>query len=279
MKEKYIFVIIIVLNIFNIISSQTSFSLNEAIKGSLSDKSYSYFSLKLPELKTDESQFLLIEARRNVEQDFLDNIFSDPNIYISTTEMKPGPEKNTWSSIRFGDEIISINQNYVKTGSVFYISIYCEFKCNYILDAKLYKTYELKENKIYTISMIEDDVIKATFKSRKQFEKITINCVSYKMKPFRIFLAKNDPSSSNSLDSKPIFINGYSFSIQKGDDYYATSHQYEILIENKEFKQDLLFWIVYGDEDIELSELSPLFRSASPDSSNCYYFNRYSTSK
>ena len=273
MKAKNFYLLIVVLNLLNIIYSETTFSLDQVVKGSLPDKSYSYYTLQLSKLKPEVSEFLLIEARRNVEQDYLDNIFSDPNIYISTTEKKPGPEKNTWSSSKFGDEIISINRNYVKNDTAFYISIYCEFKCNYVLDAKIYKTYDMKENKVYTISMIEDDVIKATFRSRSQYERVKINCVSYKMRPFRIFLAKNDPSSSNTIDSKPIFTNGYSFLIKKGDEYYATNHNYEILIENKEFKQDLLFWITFNNEDIELSELSPLFGSASPDYSNCYYFS------
>ena len=79
----------------------------------------------------------------------------------------------------------------------------------------------MKEDKLYTVSMIEDDVIKASFKSRKSFNKIKISCVSTRMKPFRIFLAKKDPSSSNTLDSKPIFTNGYYFLIQKGEENYA----------------------------------------------------------
>ena len=265
-----LFIIFISLNIITPIP--TPFKLNDTIKGSLANKAYSYYSLILPDLDFDDSKFLLIEARRNEEQDLIDNVFSDPNIYISTTEENPGPNKNTWSSSRFGDEIISINQNYVRSGSMFFISIYCEFKCNYILDAKLYNNYLMKEDKLYTVSMIEDDVIKASFKSRKSFNKIKISCVSTRMKPFRIFLAKKDPSSSNTLDSKPIFTNGYYFLIQKGEENYATEQEYEILIENKEFKQDLLFWIIYDDEDIELSELSPLFGSANPDSGNCYYF-------
>ena len=158
--------IIFILSLLALYSSApTDLSLDTVIKGSLPDKTYTYYKLKLPVFNKDETKFLLIEARRNEEQDFLDNVFSDPNLYISTTEIYPGPNQNTWSSSRFGDEIISINQNFVKSGAIFYISIYCEFKCNYILDAKLYNNYELKEDKLYTISMIQDDVIKATFKT------------------------------------------------------------------------------------------------------------------
>ena len=266
--------IIFILSLLALYSSApTDLSLDTVIKGSLPDKTYTYYKLKLPVFNKDETKFLLIEARRNEEQDFLDNVFSDPNLYISTTEIYPGPNQNTWSSSRFGDEIISINQNFVKSGAIFYISIYCEFKCNYILDAKLYNNYELKEDKLYTISMIQDDVIKATFKTKKNFNSIKINCVSFRMKPFRIFLAKKDPSSSNTLPSNPIFINGYYFLIQKGDEYYEEEQNYEVLIENKEFKQDLLFWINYDNEDIQINELSPLFGNANANSGNCYSFN------
>ena len=275
MKTQYnLFISIFFLALLSIIySAPINLPLNEAIKGSLADKTYSYYKLKLPELEISDSKFLLIEARRNVDQDVIDNVFSNPNLFISSTEVYPSPDKNTWSSDRFGDEIISINEKHVKSGAIFYISIYCEFKCNYILDAKLYDNYQLKEDKIYTVSMIADDVLKGTFKSRKNFDILKVNCVSFKMKPFRIFLAKKDPSSSNTAPSSPIFTNGYYFLMKKGDPFYEVDQEYEILIENKGFKQDLLFWIQYDEEDIELSEMSPLFGVASPDFGNCYYFN------
>ena len=272
-NHNFILLSMFLLLLIQLISASPALiTLNEAYKGSLSDKTYSYIKLEIPEIDDSNSKFLLIEARRNVEQDFIDNIFSDPNLFISETETYPGPNKNTWSSSRFGDEIISINQKYVKTGAIFYISIYCEFICNFILDAKLYNNYQMREDMTYTISMIPDDVIKATFKSRKKFEELKFNCVSTKMKPFRIFLAKKDPSSSNTIRSNPIFINGYYFLIQKGDNNYQTEQEYEILIENKEFKQDLLFWISYDNEDTEITELSPNFNSASINSGNCYFF-------
>ena len=271
MNKSLLYVtLLIIFNLTNQLSED--FHLDEEVKSSLSDKSYKYYRIKLPELKSNTSQFLLFEARRNVDQDLLDNVFSDPNLYISLTEVYPGPTSNTWSSSRFGDEIISIDRKYVKSGAFFYVSIYCEFKCNFILDAKLYENYEFEEDKLYTLSMIPDDVIKITFKSRNNYELLKINCVSYKMKPFQIFLAKKEPSSSNTLPSNPIFLNGYYFTIKKGDKNYEVNHYYEVLIENKEYKQDLLFWITYDDEDTELSELSPLFGSVSANSANCFSF-------
>ena len=265
---------LIIMNLFNLTCQlPEDFTLNQEVKASLPDKSYGYYRIKLPNFKVNIPQFLLFEARRNVEQDLLDNIFSDPNLYISLTEIYPSPTSNTWSSSRFGDEIISIGQKYVNSGAFFYVSVYCEFKCNFILDAKLYDNYALREHKLYTLSMIPDDVIKITFRSRNNYNFLKVNCISAKMKPFQIFMAKKDPSSSNSFKSNPIFLNGYYFTIKKGDQNYATQEIYEVLIENKEYKQDLLFWITYDDDDTEISELSALFGTSSANSGNCYSFN------
>ena len=272
--QNNLFVLIFFLTLLNqIFSAPANLPIDEVVRGSLADKSYAYYKLKLPELESDGAKFFFFFLRRNVDQDVLDNVFSNPNLFISSTEVYPSSEKSTWSSDRFGDEIISINEKHVKSGAIFYIAIYCEFKCNYVLDAKLYKNYQLKEDKIYTVSMIADDVLKGNFKSRKNFDRLKVNCISSKMKPFRIFLAKKDPSSTNTAPSSPIFMNGYYFLMKKGDPFYEVDQEYELLIENKEYKQDLLFWIHYDDEDIELSELSPLFGVASPEYGNCYSFN------
>ena len=242
------------------------------ITKSLPDKTSSTYKMLIPEIDTNENKFLLIKARRNEEQDLLDNIFSDPNLYISSIYTTPDANHYTWSSSRFGDEIISIDLKYIKPNSYLYISVYCEFKCNFILEGKIYQKYELKENKIHTISLIRDDAIKIYFKSRKNYQKLQVSCISSEMKPFRIFLAKKDPSSSNTVKSNPIFYNGYYFEINKDDPEYAIDQEYEVLIENKEYEQNLLFWITFDNEETNLSELSLIYGVASPENYNCYTF-------
>ena len=266
----YCFLFISILNITK--SSLAQISLNQTVQGYLHPTTYAYYELEIKDDETKQSDFLLIEARRNIDQDILDNIYSDPNLYVSNIHSMPGPNKNEWSSNRFGDEIISINKINKYEKKIFYISIYCQFSCNYILKANLFKNYDLKGNKLYTISLIPLDIIKLTFTSKKDYNKMKVNCVSFKMRPFRIFLAKNDPSSTNTIQSRPIFINGYNFLIEKGDENYGKNQEYNVLIENKEFKQDLLFWISYDKEGTQLNELSPLFGTADKDNENCYSF-------
>ena len=53
------------------------------------------------------------------------------------------------------------------------------------------------------------------------------------MGPFRIFFAKSNPSSSNTIKSNPIIYNVYYFEIDKNVPEYSIYQEYEILIENK----------------------------------------------
>ena len=268
--QIYFIIIFSVLNLSN--SSLTKLSLNQTVLGYLHPQTYAYYELSIKEEDSENKDFLLIEARRNKEQDILDNIYSDPNLYVSNFHSEPGPNKNEWSSDRFGDEVISINKINTYSNKIFYISIYCQFSCNFALKATLFKNYEMKGNKLYTISMIPFDIIKFTFTSKKDYNKMKVNCVSFKMRPFRIFLAKEDPSSTNTIQSRPIYINGYNFLIEKGDENYGKNQEYNVLIENKDFKQDLLFWISYDKEETQLNELSSLFGNANVDNENCYVF-------
>ena len=87
-KFNFIFLSTVLFSLLSLTYSQEliEFTLDQAMKKSLPDKSYAYFKLKIPEITANISQFLLIEARRNAEQDLFDNVFSDPNLYISTID-------------------------------------------------------------------------------------------------------------------------------------------------------------------------------------------------
>ena len=160
--QIYFIIIFSVLNLSN--SSLTKLSLNQTVLGYLHPQTYAYYELSIKEEDSENKDFLLIEARRNKEQDILDNIYSDPNLYVSNFHSEPGPNKNEWSSDRFGDEVISINKINTYSNKIFYISIYCQFSCNFALKATLFKNYEMKGNKLYTISMIPFDIIKFTLR-------------------------------------------------------------------------------------------------------------------
>ena len=272
MGFKIFSIIILCISLFLSHSDPIDITIGREIKNSLADKSYSYFRFIVPEMKEKEKKFLLMEVRRNEPLDLIDNIYSDPNLYISTEFEKPDVNHNSWSCSRFGDEIISLDSKYMISGAIFYVSVYCEFKCNFILEANLYDKFELDDEIAYTISLLTNEVIKISFKSRKKYEKLKVSCISYQMKPFRIYMAKKNPSSSNTFKSYPIFLNGYYFEIKENDPEYAVDQEYEVMIENKEQSQDLLFWITFDDEETVINELSPIFGVGSKDTPNCYIF-------
>ena len=97
----------------------------------------------------------------------------------------------------------------------YYISVYCEFKCNYILKAKLYIDYEIDGKGLYEITLNGYESIKISLLSRKEdYETLTVNVVGTGMQRFNAYLAKEQVSSANTLPSEPIFINGYYFVIK-----------------------------------------------------------------
>ena len=73
-KFNFLFLFIFLLNFSLIFSVEPStvqipLTINEPIIASLPDKSYAYYILKLSDITSDGSKFLLFEARRNEDQD------------------------------------------------------------------------------------------------------------------------------------------------------------------------------------------------------------------
>ena len=66
-------------------------------KGSLPNKNYAFFHLKVPHNVTDIANYLLVTLKADEEEDLLDKIVSDPNLYISVKHKKPDELNNEWS--------------------------------------------------------------------------------------------------------------------------------------------------------------------------------------
>ena len=105
-------------------------------RGSLKNDEYDYYQLTLPK-DLDNETHLIIESEPNSQLDAINNIISDPNLYISESNQNPSMDNYDWKSERFGDEIISINPKYLSSEKSFYIAVHCKIICNYILKAQL----------------------------------------------------------------------------------------------------------------------------------------------
>ena len=240
---------------------------------SLNSKEHSYYEITIPSNITAKSKFLLITLIPNTELDRLDNIFSDPNIYISKKEKYPNEKNAEWKSEKYGDDIISIHSDNIIPNDKFYINVYCQSKCNYKIKALLKDKYSIEENTFYSIVLNKGEAIKIEFTSRYDYNKFSLSCIGEEMIPFRIYLSNKNPSSSNTFSSFPIYTNGYRFIIKKGDKNYYTNSKYEILIENKGTENlSIKLYLNYDSEEETLKEYQSIFDSSEKFSSQCYNY-------
>ena len=240
---------------------------------SLNSKENSYYEITIPSNITAQSKFLLISLTPNTDLDRLDNIFSDPNIYISKKEKYPNEKNAEWKSEKYGDDIISIHSDNIIPNEKFYINIYCQSKCNYKIKALLKDKYSIEENIFYSIVLNKGEAIKIEFTSRNNYNKFSLSCIGEEMIPFRIYLSNKNPSSSNTYSSFPIYTNGYRFIIKKGDKNYYTNSIYEILVENKGTESlSIKLYLNYDNEEETLKEYQSIFDSSEKFSSKCYNY-------
>ena len=80
--------------------------------------------------------------------------FSDPDFYISKTNKYPSSKRTSeWYSEQYGADIMSIPAESVNENDVFYIGMYCQFKCKYFLKIITGKETEINLNQYYNIKL------------------------------------------------------------------------------------------------------------------------------
>ena len=248
--------------------------LNLVRRGSLKNDEYDYYILSLPE-ELDKESHLIIESEPNPQLDSINNIISDPNLYISTTNQNPSIDKYEWKSERFGDEIISINPKYLSPKKSFYISVHCKTKCNYILKAQLIKDLTLKLDEMNVFTINPKTVTKFSFKTKNEkFTELYINVIGSYINSFKAYLAKENPSSSNTLTAQPILFNGYRFTIKEENNTVNTINnvEYNLIIDNENEVEEIKIWFQYDNENILIKEANILYDSVEKNKAHCYYF-------
>ena len=200
--------ILIFLNILIFILSTDDIKeikLNEEKLGSLKNDEYDFYKITLPGEINKNGQ-LIFELHANKRLDLLNDIVSDPNLYITIDEIHPTSVTNKWSSNRFGDEIITISGQFINPFLYFHIGVHCKEKCNYILKISLVNNIKIKEKEINSFTLESKSIMKFSFTTRKTFNELSVNIVGFYKNLFSVYLAEKDPSSSNTLYGKPIKI-------------------------------------------------------------------------
>ena len=114
--------------------------LNKTQSGQLDyDESHEYFILKIDKLPEQENPninkpimltFYIEENKTNIEDG--NEIFSDPDVYVSKKNQHPSNlQSSEWGSEKYGNDILTISD--IKENDIFYVGIYCQFKCRYTI--------------------------------------------------------------------------------------------------------------------------------------------------
>ena len=200
MKSKKLnlikYFIIISLSFILQISTQEieEIKLGQICKGSMPlDESHKYYKLTIP--KNESNQVLIISTQEDstTNKDMKDS-FSDPDIYISKKNKYPSSRKSSeWFSEQYGSDILSIPSESVAADDVFYIGMYCQFKCKYFLKVKTGKETEVILNEYYGMQLKPKEVMNYKIKINKDFEKLKVMAYSITGGKFKMFMNKNSP--------------------------------------------------------------------------------------
>jgi len=247
--------------------------LREEKTGSLMNNEYDYYVLTLPK-ELEKENHLIIELEANKVLDRINNIVSDPNLYISMKNQMPTHLDNTWKSDRFGDETVSISPSFLNPEQKFYIGVHCKERCNYALRARLIKDIQIKNTQLNNFNLEPKTVTKFSFTTRNNFNELYVNVIGSYINSFNAYLAKENPSSSNTLPATPIIFNGYRFVIKKYNNLNQanTNTKFHLIVDNENDRQELTIFLKYDNDELFVKEADILYDAVQENKAHCYYF-------
>ncbi len=259
-----------------------SIELNEKIKGKMNkDDSREYYELKLPKEIPPESLliFTVKESRKGIKDG--EELFSDPDIYISKTRKYPSNrEEAEWFSERYGNDILTIPSYAGSKEEIFYICMYCQYKCRYELTSYLSKEVPATIGKYYTFSISKKSSINYALYVPENQNKEELNVIAYNpsLSNIRIFMAKESPSSQNTFQIIPTWNGGYLIPVSKFNTDYCTNCTYHILFQTEEEEQvDIQFTAYFQSTLTQIKTGNPINDAVKGGEKRCYYFDTSNT--
>ena len=250
--------------------------LNETKSGQLDyDESHEYFILRIKKTLSNTTQtmltFYIEENKTDIEEG--NEIFSDPDVYVSKTNKYPSNSRNSeWYSERYGNDILTIPE--IQDDDIFYVGIYCQFKCKYSILPSLTIENEFVINNPYLISMTKNSRIYYFIKiPNEDYEEFNLVASSTFGKSFRIFMSNESVSSQNTFEIIPSFINGYTITIDKNSTYYCKNCTYHIILQslNENTRIQINPYFLNGVTKIKNSW--PIYDSIKKYHKRCYSFD------
>ena len=284
LKKKFFYVILITFFSISLCDNEKvlkSIELQQKVTGKMdSNESREYFELKLPKDIPEGSLlvFTVKESRKGVKKG--DELFSDPDIYVSKSMKYPSnKEEAEWYSERYGNDILTIPSYAVNKEEIFYICMYCQYKCRYELYSYLSKEAQAEIGKYYTLTLTKKSSVSYALYVPENSNKEELNFVTHNpsLKNFRVFMAKEMPSSQNTFQIIPSWTGGYVISVSKYNKDYCTDCTYHILFQTEEDSVDIYFTAYFQSTLTRITSGSPIDDAVKAGSKRCYYFDTRNT--
>ena len=251
--------------------------LNIPEKGSLNDNSYMFYKLTLNEISQNIKENLIIRADEDKSVSSDNNIqyhFSDPDLFVSKTNKYPkDPETSTWYCNEFGNDIVAISKEYVNPNSTFYIGVFCQKKCNFILNSYLSVSYLLSPFTIYNFHIPPKKSMVYQFKTQeKDFTHLSMQLMGILSNQYNVYINKQIPSSSKSYTLEPAWSNGYSYDLYRDSEEYCTNCTFYILV--KALDKDAYFRILitYREHALFIRKEASIFDTIKAQKNRCYFY-------
>ena len=272
--------ILIFIYLFQFISTDdtiTDLELDKPITGSIfKDDSYEFYKLKIPNSykKGNLLVFTVKESRKGISEG--DEIFSDPDIHVSKINKYPkGKNQAEWYSQRYGNDILTIPAEEVSAGEIFYIGMYCEYKCRYELNSYLTEELEIEIGKVNSIVLSQKSSISYYIKvPNENYDEFNLVATSPNLKSFKIYMSKKSPSSQNTIKVIPSWTGGYMISVERYSIDYCIDCKYHVLIESQEEKDvTVQFYAYFQDTITSLTSGNVIYDVVKRDKKRCYSYD------
>ena len=114
--------------------------------------------------------------------------------------------------------------------------MYCQYKCRYELSSYLSNEAPAELGKYYDITLSNRASINYALyvPENEKKEELYVVANNPSLKNFRIFMAKETPSSQNTFQIIPSWEGGYTISVSKYNKDYCTNCYYHILFQTEE---------------------------------------------
>ena len=286
-KSKYSqYINLFLLILFSLISESISqkimpISIGQIIKGEMElDESHKYYSLTIP--KNESNRILIITTHEdNSEGKDTKSSFSDPDFYISKKNKYPSSKRSSeWYSEQYGADVLSIPSESVGENDIFYIGMYCQFKCKFYLKIETGYETDIKLNEYNYFRLKSHETMNYKIKIQKEFKTLKVLAYSLTISNFKIFMNQNAPSSANSYKVIPSWDNGYVIIIKNDMKEYCTKCEYHIIIHNeenegKEVINEIALYVSTEENNIELNlnNFNKIYDALDVNSKVCFNYN------